>query len=41
MATKKNAKLTRFINEIVQAEESDLDSNNLPKSLYDVFRFNA
>ena len=29
---KKNAKLTRFINEIVQTEESDLDLNNLPKS---------
>ena len=29
---KKNVKLTRFINEIVQAEESDLDNSNQPKS---------
>jgi len=34
---KKNAKLTRFINEIVQVEESDLDMNNIPKSHFSMY----
>ena len=34
---KKNAKLTKFINEIVHIEESDLDNNNIPKSHFSMY----